>query len=122
MTQAVLNDGRSLFAVNDLFIGQKTHISARYILKQGDQQEAQSSSGIIISTGAGSSGWHRSILAGAAGEMAAFASPKALEKARTHYRFEPRSFVSLPRTRALRNPDHSAAWCEAPLKQNRLWW
>ncbi len=89
MAQATLNDGRSLFAVNDLFIGQKTHVSARYILKQGDHQEAQSSSGIIISTGAGSSGWHRSILAGAAGEMAAFAAPKAIEKARTHYRFEP---------------------------------
>ncbi len=88
MAQAVLNDGRSLFAVNDLFIGQKTHVSARYILKHGEQKEAQSSSGIIISTGAGSSGWHRSILAGAAGEMAAFASPKALEKARSRYRFE----------------------------------
>ena len=80
MAQAVLNDGRSLFAVNDLFIGQKTHVSARYLLTHGGKAESQSSSGIIVSTGAGSSGWHRSILAGAAGEMAAYGSSKALEK------------------------------------------
>jgi NAD kinase len=91
MAQAVLKDGRSLFAVNDLFIGQKTHVSARYVLKHAGQEEAQSSSGIIVSTGAGSSGWHRSILAGAAGEMAAYGSSKALEKARAEYRFDPSS-------------------------------
>ncbi len=67
MAKAVLNDSQSLYAVNDLFIGQKTHISARYRLQLGDIQEQQSSSGIIVSTGLGSTGWLKSVLAGASG-------------------------------------------------------
>lgn len=63
--QAKTNDGQSLLAVNDLFIGPKSHTSARYILQWGDSQEVQSSSGIIVSTGLGSTGWFQSILAGA---------------------------------------------------------
>jgi NAD kinase len=65
MAEVTLNDGQVLFAVNDFFIGQKTHVSARYLLKQTDRQERQSSSGIIISTGLGSTGWMKSIFAGA---------------------------------------------------------
>ncbi|MCH5138898.1 sugar kinase, partial [Clostridiaceae bacterium UIB06] len=67
MAKAVLNDGQSIYAVNDLFIGQRTHVSSRYHIQLGDQQENQSSSGIIVSTGLGSTGWLKSILAGAAG-------------------------------------------------------
>lgn len=67
MAQATLNDGQILYSVNDLFIGQKTHASARYELIQGNEREKQSSSGIIVSTGLGSTGWLRSILAGACG-------------------------------------------------------
>jgi NAD kinase len=67
MAKAVLNDGQTLYAVNDLFIGQKTHVSARYRLRLGDIEEQQSSSGIIVSTGLGSTGWLKSILAGASG-------------------------------------------------------
>jgi NAD kinase len=33
MAQAQLNDGQTLHAVNDLFIGQRTHTSARYALR-----------------------------------------------------------------------------------------
>lgn len=65
--QAKTNDGQQLLAVNDLFIGPKTHTSARYALEWEGQREVQSSSGIIVSTGFGSSGWFRSILAGALG-------------------------------------------------------
>lgn len=65
MAKAVLNDGQTLYAVNDLLIGQKTHVSARYRLRLGDLEEQQSSSGIIVSTGLGSTGWLKSILAGA---------------------------------------------------------
>ena len=65
MAQVSLNDGQSLVAVNDLFIGQKTHVSARYVLEYGSNKEQQSSSGIIISTGLGSTGWFKSILQGA---------------------------------------------------------
>ena len=53
MARADLNDGQSLLAVNDLFIGQKTHASARYRLRFDGREEDQSSSGIIVSTGAG---------------------------------------------------------------------
>lgn len=65
MAKAALNDGQTLYAVNDLFIGQKTHISSRYHIRLGESQEYQSSSGIIVSTGLGSTGWLKSILAGA---------------------------------------------------------
>lgn len=65
MACARLNDGQTLYAVNDLFIGPKTHVSARYAVHIGDMTEHQSSSGIIVSTGLGSSGWFRSVLTGA---------------------------------------------------------
>jgi len=69
MAKAVLNDGQSIYAVNDLFIGQKTHVSARYHIQHGELAEDQSSSGIIVSTGLGATGWLKSIMAGAAGVM-----------------------------------------------------
>jgi len=65
--EARTNDGQRLLGVNDLFIGPKSHTSARYALHWRGQQEEQSSSGIIVSTGFGSSGWFKSILAGAIG-------------------------------------------------------
>lgn len=61
------NDGQLLRAVNDLFIGPQSHTSARYILDWDGRSEAQSSSGIIVSTGFGSTGWLQSIVAGANG-------------------------------------------------------
>jgi len=67
MAEASTNDGQILAAVNDLFIGPKSHTSARYRIAWQDKQEIQSSSGIIVSTGLGSSGWLQSILAGARG-------------------------------------------------------
>lgn len=67
MAEARLNDGQSLLAFNDLFIGAKTHVSARYEIESGNRRESHSSSGIIVSTGAGSTGWLRSVYAGAAG-------------------------------------------------------
>ena len=67
MAQATLNDGQTLIGVNDIFIGQRTHASARYALSANGTTEAQSSSGVIVSTGLGSTGWLKSILAGAGG-------------------------------------------------------
>jgi NAD kinase len=66
LAKAQLNDGEVLYGVNDLFVGQKTHVSARYRLSLEGKSESQSSSGIIISTGLGSTGWLKSILTGAA--------------------------------------------------------
>jgi NAD kinase len=65
--EARTNDGQRLLGVNDLFIGPRSHTSARYALQWHGQQEEQSSSGIIVSTGFGSSGWFKSVLAGAIG-------------------------------------------------------
>ncbi|MGD9637966.1 MAG: sugar kinase [Alphaproteobacteria bacterium] len=64
MAKASLNDGQELYAVNDFYIGQKTHVSSRYVLRLGQNEESQSSSGIIVSTGLGSTGWLKSIYAG----------------------------------------------------------
>jgi len=88
MAQATLNDGQSLLAVNDLFIGQKTHTSARYRIRLGDREEDQSSSGIIVSTGAGSTGWHRSILTGAAGIVHSLVKGLDVRTLRDQYRFD----------------------------------
>lgn len=80
MAQVTLNNGERLWAVNDLFIGPRSHISARYQIQIGDRQEYQSSSGIIVSTGLGSTGWFRSIIAGAQGIANAWSeSPLNLE-------------------------------------------
>ena len=65
--EARTNDGQLLRGVNDLFVGPKTHTSARYKLSYMGLTEEQSSSGIIVSTGFGSTGWLKSILAGAKG-------------------------------------------------------
>ncbi len=67
MAKATLNNGQVMYAVNDLFIGPKSHGSARYTLRLGKAEERQSSSGVIVSTGLGSTGWLKSLLAGAAG-------------------------------------------------------
>ncbi len=64
MAKATLNTGAVLYAVNDLFIGPRSHVSARYRIAIGDVAERQSSSGIIVSTGLGSTGWLRSLHAG----------------------------------------------------------
>lgn len=66
MAKATLNNGQILYAVNDLFIGPKTHTSARYLIRIGESKETQSSSGVIVSTGMGSTGWLKSLLTGAA--------------------------------------------------------
>lgn len=79
MAQATLNDGQSMLAFNDLFIGVKSHVSARYRIQIGMQEEHQSSSGIIISTGAGSTGWLSSLFNMANGMQAAFGQSATLK-------------------------------------------
>jgi len=70
LAQATLNDGQRLLAFNDLFLGARTHVSARYRIRVGDTAEAQSSSGVLVSTGAGSTGWISSVFNMAAGVTA----------------------------------------------------
>lgn len=59
--EAKLNDGQRLLAFNDLFIGASSHVSARYKITYKNKTEQHSSSGIIVSTQAGSTGWLSSI-------------------------------------------------------------
>ncbi|MEO5920199.1 MAG: hypothetical protein ABIQ01_03570 [Pseudolysinimonas sp.] len=62
MVQAVLDDGQTLVALNDLYIGDEGHQSSRYTLTVPERgSERQSSSGIIVGTGTGSTGWTASI-------------------------------------------------------------
>ena len=67
MAEARLGDGQVLRAVNDLFIGPRTHTSALYEIESGGRREAQSSSGIIVATGLGSTAWLRSVVTGSLG-------------------------------------------------------
>jgi NAD kinase len=67
LAEVKLNDGQRLLAFNDFFLGARTHVSARYKLSLGRRSEKQSSSGLIVSTGAGSTGWLSSVFNMAAG-------------------------------------------------------
>jgi NAD kinase len=71
LAHAALSDGQTLLAFNDFFIGASSHVSARYVIRTGGREEFQSSSGIIVSTGAGSSGWLQSVYRGASGVVEA---------------------------------------------------
>lgn len=72
---AKLNDGQQLLAFNDLFIGARSHISTLYRIACGGRSEVQSSSGVLVATGAGSTGWVSSTFNMAAG-IAAFCGGK----------------------------------------------
>ena len=52
---------RRLLAFNDFFVGRRSHVSARYNLRWRGSAEPQSSSGVIVATGAGSTGWLSSV-------------------------------------------------------------
>ena len=64
MAEARLSDGQTIRAVNDLFIGPRSHTSALYELSHGPNTEYQSSSGLVVSTGLGSTAWLKSIVTG----------------------------------------------------------
>lgn len=67
LAEVRLNDGQRLLAFNDFFIGARSHISAQYRIEHKSRSEIQSSSGVLVSTGAGSSGWISSVFNMAAG-------------------------------------------------------
>ncbi len=72
MAEARLTDGQRLLAFNDLFIGVRSHTSARYRIAVAGREEHHSSSGIIVSTGAGSTGWLSSLFNMAQGMVRGF--------------------------------------------------
>jgi len=62
MVEVRLDDGQRIVALNELFVGQPTHQSARYRIGFRGEAELQSSSGLIVTTGTGATGWARSIV------------------------------------------------------------
>jgi len=67
LVEARMSDGQRLLAFNDLFLGAQTHVSARYRIRWAKSEEPQSSSGVLVSTGAGSTGWVSSVFNMASG-------------------------------------------------------
>jgi len=61
MVEAVLDDGQRVLALNEVFLGHRSHQSARYLIRCPAGEEHQSSSGIVVTTGTGATGWGRSI-------------------------------------------------------------
>ena len=61
MALARREDGQTLRALNEFYLGSQTHQSARYVLQAGERRERQSSSGILVGTGTGSTGWCLSV-------------------------------------------------------------
>ncbi|MFD6415300.1 hypothetical protein [Streptomyces sp. NPDC060194] len=61
MVEAVADDTQRLRALNEVFVGPPGHQTARYRLSGGGPDEAQASSGVLIGTGTGATGWLRSL-------------------------------------------------------------
>lgn len=61
MVEAKVEGAGHLMALNEVFIGHRSHQSARYLLRVDGQEEFQSSSGVIFATGTGMTGWAKSI-------------------------------------------------------------
>ena len=81
LAELKLNDGQRLLAFNDLFIGARSHVSALYRISCGSKTEVQSSSGVLVSTGAGSTGWLSSVFNMASG-VACFRGGAAIKPMR----------------------------------------
>jgi NAD kinase len=62
MVEAQIDDGQRLLGLNEIFVGHRSHQSARYDIAIGEQHESQSSSGLIVSSGTGATGWARSMM------------------------------------------------------------
>jgi NAD kinase len=61
MVEATTDDGQSIRALNEVYVGHASHQSARYQLQLPDgTRERQSSSGVLAGTGTGATGWLRS--------------------------------------------------------------
>lgn len=65
MVRAALDDGQELVGLNEVYVGHASHQSARYLLTVPDggraRRERHSSSGVVIGSGTGATGWCASI-------------------------------------------------------------
>jgi NAD kinase len=58
MVAATTSDGQEITALNEIYLGHPTHQSSRYELTLPDgRSERQSSSGVLVGTGTGATGW-----------------------------------------------------------------
>ncbi|WP_279581015.1 NAD(+)/NADH kinase [Fodinicola feengrottensis] len=67
MVTAVADDTQRLIALNEIYIGQSSHQTARYTVRTSDGAQRQASSGILVGTGTGATGWCRSAWLGWSG-------------------------------------------------------
>nr|WP_205707488.1 hypothetical protein [Kineococcus vitellinus] len=71
MVRAVTDDGQELHALNEVYVGHRSHQTSRYVLTAPDGRcERQASSGVVVGTGTGAGGWLASLArqrAGSAG-------------------------------------------------------
>lgn len=103
MAQTRLSDGQELRAVNDLFIGPRTHTSALYELDFDGKTEFQSSSGLIVSTGLGSTAWMKSLVTGSMAIARSLGIPKP------NFNYEPMPWDTSQLQFAVREPFPSRA-------------
>ncbi|MEM9893106.1 MAG: hypothetical protein AAF962_19740 [Actinomycetota bacterium] len=61
LVELATGDGRSLRALNEVYIGHPSHQSARYSLVLDRAAERQSSSGVLVGTATGATSWCRSV-------------------------------------------------------------
>jgi hypothetical protein len=62
MVEAITDDGQELRALNEIYLGHPSHQTARYTITPPDAPaEPQASSGLIVATGTGATGWCRSV-------------------------------------------------------------
>ncbi len=61
MVRASTADGSSLVALNEIYVGHRTHQSSRYTLAVAGRAERHSSSGLIVCSGTGATGWAKSV-------------------------------------------------------------
>ncbi|MEU3691279.1 hypothetical protein [Streptomyces narbonensis] len=69
MVEAVTDDAQRLLALNEIYVGPPGHQTARYTLgldgpraqDQARESEPQASSGVLVGTGTGATGWLRSL-------------------------------------------------------------
>ncbi|WP_393097258.1 hypothetical protein [Streptomyces sp. LN325] len=72
MVEAVADDTQRLLALNEIYLGAAGHQTARYRLgldEYGGAVEPKASSGVLVGTGTGASGWLRSVWQGRGGEL-----------------------------------------------------
>jgi hypothetical protein len=62
MVEARVDDGQRIVCLNEVFLGHASHQTSRYTLRDpGGEVERQASSGLLVGTGTGSTGWCRSV-------------------------------------------------------------